>query len=110
MIAIVCVLCSVFIPVAFLGGLTGKLYEQFAITIAMSMIISGFTALTLSPALSALLLKPTSKPSNLFFRTFNAYFEKAVHLYGRAVALTIKRSLIAFLHFDGLIFVVVGLF
>lgn len=51
LIAIVCVLCSVFITVAFWGGLTGKLYEQFAITIAVSMVISGFTALTLSPAL-----------------------------------------------------------
>jgi hydrophobe/amphiphile efflux-1 (HAE1) family protein len=102
-IAIVCVLCSVFIPVTFLGGLTGKLYEQFAITIAVSMVLSGFTALTLSPALSALLLKPPSKPTNLFFQKFNDFFEKATNFYGRAVTFTIKRSLIAFLVFAILI-------
>jgi multidrug efflux pump len=87
LIAIVCVLCSVFITVAFWGGLTRKLY-QFAITIAVSMVISGF----LSPALLALLLKPTSKHSNVLFQTFNAYFEKAVHHYMCAVVHTIKRS------------------
>ena len=58
-IAIVLILCAVFVPVGFLGGITGQLYKQFAITIAVSVIISGFVALTLSPALCALLLKPS---------------------------------------------------
>ena len=57
-IAIVLVLCAVFVPVGFLGGITGQLYKQFAITIAISVTISGFVALTLSPALCALVLKP----------------------------------------------------
>ncbi len=72
-IAIVLVLCSVFIPVAFLGGIAGQLYKQFALTISISVIISGIVALTLSPALSALLIKPresTSTFSRLFDRGF----------------------------------------
>ncbi|MDH4101368.1 MAG: efflux RND transporter permease subunit, partial [Nitrospirota bacterium] len=65
-VAIVLVLCAVFIPVAFLGGLAGKLYQQFAVTVAISVIISGVVALTLTPALCALLLKPGHKESVLF--------------------------------------------
>ncbi len=57
-VAIVLVLCAVFIPVSFLGGLAGELYRQFAVTIAVSVVISGIVALTLTPALAALLLKP----------------------------------------------------
>ena len=57
-VAIVLVLAAVFVPVGFLGGITGELYKQFAITIALSVAISGFVALTLSPALCALVLKP----------------------------------------------------
>ncbi len=60
-IAIVLVMCAVFVPVAFLGGITGQLYKQFAITIAISVVLSGVVALTLSPALAALLLKETHK-------------------------------------------------
>src|SRR5207247_2695072 len=59
LIAIVLVLCSVFVPVAFLGGITGLMYKQFAITIAVSVVLSGIVALTLTPALCAVLLKPT---------------------------------------------------
>src|SRR5512142_3583123 len=73
-IAIVLVLCAVFIPVAFLGGITGQLYKQFAITIAISVVISGLVALTLTPALAALLLKPGHGRPNLFFRGFNTGF------------------------------------
>ena len=58
LVAIVLVLCAVFLPVAFMGGMTGVMYQQFAVTIAMSVIISGIVALTLTPALCALLLKP----------------------------------------------------
>ncbi len=58
LIAIVLVLCSVFVPVAFLGGIAGQLYKQFAVTVAIAVVISGFTALTLTPALCALLLRP----------------------------------------------------
>lgn len=75
-IAIVFVLCAVFIPVAFLGGITGQLYKQFAITISVSVVISGFVALTLSPALAALLLKhdmSTSRFATWFNRNFDRF-------------------------------------
>src|SRR5438094_9861193 len=75
-IAIVLVLCSVFVPVAFLGGITGQLYKQFAITIAISVTISGFVALTLSPALCALILKPGSEAQRKgLFALFNKFFD-----------------------------------
>ena len=74
-IAIVLVLCAVFVPVGFLGGITGQLYKQFAITIAISVTISGFVALTLSPALCALMLKPRhSADGTGFFADFNRFF------------------------------------
>jgi HAE1 family hydrophobic/amphiphilic exporter-1 len=83
-VAIALVLSSVFIPVAFVPGITGRLYQQFAITIAISVLISAINALTLSPALSALLLKPTGKtrgPLGRFFAAFNRGFEKATERY-----------------------------
>lgn len=73
-IAIVLVLVSVFIPVAFLGGIAGKLYQQFAVTVAIAVVISGVVALTLTPALCALLLKPHEHESPLF-APFNRFFE-----------------------------------
>lgn len=79
LVAIVLVLSSVFIPVAFLGGIAGELYRQFAITVALSVILSGFVALTLTPALCAVLLKPqteTEEQKPRFFRTFNAFLAR----------------------------------
>ena len=73
-IAIVLVLCAVFVPVGFLGGITGQLYKQFAITIAVSVTISGFVALTLSPALCALVLKPGHEHPPRVFRTVQPGF------------------------------------
>lgn len=91
-IAIVLVLCAVFIPVGFMGGLTGVMYKQFAITIAVSVLISGVVALTLTPALCALILEDESEtddhePHGLlgpFFRGFNRFFEKVTDgfMYG----------------------------
>jgi len=98
-VAIVLVLCAVFVPVAFLSGITGQLYKQFAITIAISVVISGIVALTLSPALAALLLKPTHGQKNRFFRWFDRSFERMTESYSRSVAFTIKRALLAFLVF-----------
>jgi multidrug efflux pump len=80
-VAIVLVLCAVFVPVAFLGGITGQLYKQFAVTIAISVVISGFVALTLSPALAALLLKAQHGKKNALFRAFDAAFERATRGY-----------------------------
>ncbi len=67
-IAIVLVLSAVFIPVTFLGGMTGQLYKQFAVTIAVSIIFSGIVALTLSPALAALLIRPQHGQTHFIFR------------------------------------------
>jgi hydrophobe/amphiphile efflux-1 (HAE1) family protein len=88
LIAIVLVLSAVFVPVALLSGLTGQLYKQFAVTIAVSVAISGLVALTLSPALCALLLKPAHERRKFFlFRWFNATFTGITNAYVRGVAL-----------------------
>ncbi|VVP69728.1 Efflux pump membrane transporter BepE [Pseudomonas fluorescens] len=102
-VAIVLVLCAVFIPVAFMGGITGQLYKQFAITIAISVVISGLVALTLSPALAALLLKPQHGDKNAFFRWFERSFERMTEGYSRSVAFMIKRFVLALLLFAGMI-------
>ncbi|MDF2577917.1 MAG: hydrophobe/amphiphile efflux family protein [Chlamydiales bacterium] len=89
-IAIVLVLCAVFVPVSFMGGLAGEMYRQFAITIAISVTISGFVALTLTPALCARLLKNQHLPPTKFFNAFNQFFEKSKSLYVDGVQKVIK--------------------
>ena len=84
MVAIALVLAAVFLPAAFVGGITGRLNNQFAVTIAISTLISAFNALTLSPALAALLLKPGKQSRGLlgwFFERFNSGFGKVMHVY-----------------------------
>jgi HAE1 family hydrophobic/amphiphilic exporter-1 len=83
-IAIALILASVFLPIAFMGGIQGRLNKQFAMTIAISVLISAFNALTLSPALSALLLKPRQESKGVlarFFGGFNRVFARATHGY-----------------------------
>jgi HAE1 family hydrophobic/amphiphilic exporter-1/multidrug efflux pump len=110
-IAIVLVLCAVFVPVAFLGGITGQLYKQFAITIAMSVTISGLVALTLSPALCALVLKPGGQGQRQgFFALFNKLFGWGQHRYTTIVGGLLKRSALVLAVFGVLVFVLVGLF
>ena len=109
-VAIVLVLCAVFVPVGFLGGITGQLYKQFAITIAISVIISGFVALTLSPALCALILKPRHAPRKGFFAYFNRFFGWAQTGYAGAVGHTIGRSVVSLALFAMVVFVAMGLF
>lgn len=109
-IAIVLVLCAVFVPVGFLGGLAGQMYKQFAITIAVSVVISGIVALTLSPALCALLLKPGHHEPAAPFRAFNRFFDKATEGYGAGVRFFLKRSLVGLLLFGGMIALVMLLF
>ena len=94
-IAIVLVLCAVFVPVGFLGGITGQLYKQFAITIAISVTISGFVALTLSPALCALVLKPRHGSDKGFFARFERFFCWTQARYASAVGHTIARSVLS---------------
>jgi multidrug efflux pump len=102
-VAIVLVLCAVFVPVAFLSGITGQLYKQFAITIAISVVISGVVALTLSPALAAILLKPGHGKKNRFFQWFDRSFERMTDGYTRGVVFAIKRAGLALLLFAGMI-------
>jgi hydrophobe/amphiphile efflux-1 (HAE1) family protein len=113
-IAITLVLCAVFVPVAFVSGLTGEFYRQFALTIAISTVISAFNSLTLSPALAAVLLKPHgAKPDFLtrimdrlfggFFKRFNRGFTNASNAYSRTVTHTVRRSGIALVIYAGLI-------
>ncbi|MFO1235001.1 efflux RND transporter permease subunit [Rivihabitans pingtungensis] len=109
-IAIVLVLCAVFIPVAFLGGLAGQMYKQFAITIAMSVVISGIVALTLTPALCAVLLKPGHQAAHKFFDVFNNWFARMTGRYTRGVAFFVRRSALGLLVCGGIVAVTLGLF
>jgi HAE1 family hydrophobic/amphiphilic exporter-1/multidrug efflux pump len=109
-IAIVLVLAAVFVPVGFLGGITGQLYKQFAITIAISVTISGFVALTLSPALCALVLKPSHGPRKGFFRQFNRLFDWTRDRYTAGAGQIIKRAALAVTVFGVVIALSVVLF
>jgi HAE1 family hydrophobic/amphiphilic exporter-1 len=97
-IAIALILAAVFIPTAFIPGITGRLYQQFAVTIAVSVIFSAFNALTLSPALSALLLRPKKKagrgPLAFFFNAFNKAFGSATDGYIRVCRLLMRRVMV----------------
>lgn len=97
-VAIVLVLLAVFVPVAFLGGIAGQLYQQFAVTLAVAVVISGVVALTLTPALCALLLKHGHHESRLF-RPFNAGFAWLTRLYTATVGGIIRHYLIGLLIF-----------
>ena len=97
-VGIALVLSSVFVPTAFIPGITGRLYQQFAVTIAISVILSAFNALTLSPALAGLLLRPKKEshgPLRRFFDWFNRIFERTTHGYVRLSGALIRRSAVA---------------
>src|SRR3982075_3006796 len=113
-IAITLVLCAVFVPVAFVPGLTGEFYRQFALTIAISTVISAFNSLTLSPALAAVLLKPHGAKKDFltrimdrvfgrFFARFNRGFERAGNAYSRSTTTIVRRTGIALIVYGGLI-------
>jgi multidrug efflux pump len=97
LVAVVLVMASVFVPAAFLPGTTGQLYQQFAVTIVISVAISGFTALTLTPAMCALLLKHNPPPQRGFFAWFNRQVDRVTRGFGHAVEWVIARMLIALL-------------
>ncbi|HET8832760.1 MAG TPA: efflux RND transporter permease subunit, partial [Casimicrobiaceae bacterium] len=101
-IAIELVLISVFVPVAFLGGLAGKLYQQFAVTVVTAVAISGLVALTLTPAMCAILLKP-AHGENRLFRPFNTSFAWLTRRYLGGVRLSIDHRVAAFLIFAAII-------
>src|SRR5881296_530886 len=99
-VAIALVMAAVFIPTAFIPGITGRMYQQFAVTIAVSVLISAFNALTLSPALSALLLRPRREmrgPLGLFFRGFNRVFERVMGGYLDGSRFLIRKAVFAIL-------------
>ena len=113
-VATALVLCAVFIPTAFISGLSGQFYKQFAVTIAISTVISAINSLTLSPALSALLLKEHHAKKDLlsrfidvlfgwFFRPFNCFFEWSSNVYVGMVKRIIRFSFIAVIIYGGLV-------
>ena len=109
-IAIVLVLSAVFIPVAFIGGFSGEIYKQFAVTIVISVIISGFVALTLTPALCVSILK-TKEPKPFYIvKKFNTFFDWLTHKFTDKVAHTIRRGSLYVILFVGLLVITVGLF
>lgn len=109
-IALVVVLAAVFLPVGFLGGITGELYKQFAITITFSVVISGIVALTLSPALCALVLKPNHGSQKGFWPIFNRGFDWTRERYVATVGKTLKHSVVSLAIFGMLLLLTGGLF
>lgn len=121
-IAIGLVLCAVFVPLAFVSGLSGQFYKQFAVTIAISTVISAFNSLTLSPALAAILLRPHDAPKDAltrgmdtmfggFFRWFNRFFNRNAARYSSGVTgLIVKRKSLSLLVYAGLLVVTALLF
>jgi hydrophobe/amphiphile efflux-1 (HAE1) family protein len=114
-IATALVLCAVFVPTGFISGLTGQFYRQFAITIAISTVISAFNSLTLSPALCAVLLKDHHAPKDWFarfmekafgwfFRPFNRVFAWSGNKYSAGVGSVLRKSAVALLVYGGLVF------
>lgn len=101
-VAIVLVLCAVFVPVAFMGGIAGELYRQFAVTVAVAVVISGIVALTLTPALCAIILKTVHGESR-FFRPFNRAFTGLTRFYTHVVNLTLHHRIIGTVVFAGII-------
>jgi hydrophobe/amphiphile efflux-1 (HAE1) family protein len=95
----VLVLMAVFIPTAFISGITGEMYKQFAITIAVSTAFSGFVALTFTPAMCALFLKPMHKPAGLIYRVFNRLFSKLNIAYNILTGRMLRRPIAALLVF-----------
>jgi multidrug efflux pump len=108
-IAIVLVLCAVFIPVSFLGGLAGELYRQFAVTISISVIISGIVALTLTPSLAALILKPAHGPPAWPFARFNTFFAWLTRRYTAGVGFILRRAVLGLACFVLVVAAVVAL-
>ena len=120
-IATALVLCAVFIPTAFISGLTGQFYRQFALTIAISTVISAFNSLTLSPALCAVLLRPVDAPEDWltralnfllgwFFWPFNRFFQWSSNFYSKTVKGLLRRAAVALVLYAGLIAVTFYLF
>jgi HAE1 family hydrophobic/amphiphilic exporter-1 len=90
-VATTLVLLAVFVPVSLMPGITGQMYNQFAVTISVAVLISSLNALTLSPALCATLLRPSKESNNFFFKGFNRFFDKMTNAYSGFVAISIRK-------------------
>jgi HAE1 family hydrophobic/amphiphilic exporter-1 len=101
-VATTLVLLAVFVPAGFLPGITGQMYRQFALTIAISTIFSSINALTLSPALAAIVLRPPKQKKNIFFRGFDAVFKKTENGYAGIIKTLVRRTALMMLLFVGL--------
>ena len=110
LVAVVLVMASVFVPAAFLPGTTGQLYKQFAITIVISVAVSGFVALTLTPAMCAVMLTHAAPPTRGFFAWFNRQVDAVTRGFGHAVELVIGRMAIAFVLLACFIYAIYHLF
>jgi HAE1 family hydrophobic/amphiphilic exporter-1/multidrug efflux pump len=108
-IAMTLTMCAVFVPIAFLGGLTGELYRQFAVTISIAVLISGVVALTLSPALCVFMLGGRRREPARFFRWFNGWFMRMTGRYVDGVTWMLRRGGIALLMFAGMVALSAGL-
>jgi multidrug efflux pump len=108
-IAIVLTLCAVFVPIAFLGGLTGELYRQFAVTISIAVVISGLVALTLTPSLCVLILRREHKQPGRFFQWFNRAFQRVTGRYVDGVSWMLRRGAVAAALFIGMVVITVGM-
>ncbi|MFV1966310.1 MAG: efflux RND transporter permease subunit [Pirellulaceae bacterium] len=102
-IATTLVLLAVFVPTAFMGGITGQLYRQFALTISAAVLISTINALTLSPALCGIIMRPTPESRNWFFRGFNRGFDATTSLYSNVIRAMVRRVAIVMVVFLGLV-------
>ena len=108
-VAIVLVLCAVFVPIAFIGGLAGELYRQFAVTISIAVVISGMVALSLTPALCVLVLRPGTRAPRGFFGAFNRWFGRVTDRYENGVARLVRRGGIALALFAVMVAAAAGL-
>lgn len=109
-VAIVLVLCSVFIPVAFIGGFSGAIYKQFAITIVISVVISGFVALSLTPALCVSILKAKEPKPFYLVRRFNDFFDWLTHKFGEQIGKALRRGILLVALFVAILITTWGLF
>ena len=110
-IGVVLVMMAVFIPTTMIGGISGELYKQFALTIATATLLSGFNSLTLTPALSAILLRPTKKDGNgHFFRWFNKGYDAVQKLYDRTVGYLLHKAWVASISFVALVALAIFMF
>lgn len=109
-IGVVLVMMAVFIPTTMIGGISGELYKQFALTIATATLLSGFNSLTLTPALSAILLRPTKDSQSRFFRWFNKVYNSVQRVYDKSVGFLLRKVWLAATSFVVLVLLAIFMF